>query len=102
MRIGTPEDVIKRGAADVVLLCTDSFTKEAFPRMAPVTAHYGYNNVEQYDPSAKDDPSRLIGGCTFEKPEKIIWIDELDEEDNVNVRLSEKREFIDGDKVMPD
>jgi len=76
--------------------------KRAKDYMAPVTAHYGYNNVEQYDPSAKDDPSRLIGGCTFEKPEKIIWIDELDEEDNVNVRLSEKREFIDGDKVMPE
>ena len=29
--IGAPEDVIKPGAADVVLLCTDSFTKEAFP-----------------------------------------------------------------------
>ncbi|MEG0663012.1 MAG: D-ornithine 4,5-aminomutase subunit OraE, partial [Anaerovoracaceae bacterium] len=31
--------------------------------MAPVTAHYGYNNVEQYggDP---EDPSALIGGCT--------------------------------------
>ena len=31
--IGAAEDVIKPGAADVVLLCTDSFTKEAFPRM---------------------------------------------------------------------
>ncbi len=40
-----------------------------FPReddyMAPVTAHFGYNNVEQYggDP---ENPSALIGGCTFE------------------------------------
>ena len=31
--IGAPEDVIKPGAADIVLLCTDSFTKNAFPRM---------------------------------------------------------------------
>lgn len=31
--IGTPEDVIRPGAADVVLLCTDSFTDVAFPRM---------------------------------------------------------------------
>lgn len=31
--IGTPEDVIKRGAADVVLTCTDSFTKTAFDRL---------------------------------------------------------------------
>ena len=27
------ESIIKPGAADVVLLCTDSFTKEAFPKM---------------------------------------------------------------------
>lgn len=31
--IGAPEDVIRPGAADIVLLCTDSFTREAFPRM---------------------------------------------------------------------
>lgn len=31
--IGSPEDVIKEGAADVVLCCTDSFTKKAFDRL---------------------------------------------------------------------
>ncbi|HOU32093.1 MAG TPA: 2,4-diaminopentanoate dehydrogenase [Synergistaceae bacterium] len=31
--IGTPEDVIKPGAADVVLLCTDSFVKSAFDKI---------------------------------------------------------------------
>lgn len=31
--IGTPEDVIKKGAADVVLTCTDSFVKNAFDRL---------------------------------------------------------------------
>ncbi len=31
--IGAYEDVIKPGAADVVLLCTDSFTKNAFERI---------------------------------------------------------------------
>ena len=53
--------------------------------MAPVTAHYGRNNVEQYsgDPA---NPSALIGGCTLEDPDKIVFIDELDEEDNVNAR----------------
>ena len=51
--------------------------------MAPVTAHYGYNNVEQYggDPA---NPSALIGGCTFEDRSKIVYIDELDEEENLN------------------
>ncbi|MCR3956893.1 MAG: 2,4-diaminopentanoate dehydrogenase [Gudongella sp.] len=31
--IGTPEDVIKEGAADVVLTATDSYTKNAFERL---------------------------------------------------------------------
>ena len=31
--IQAPEEIIKPGAADIVVLCTDSFTKEAFPRM---------------------------------------------------------------------
>ena len=31
--IGAPEDVITEKAADVVLLCTDSFTRKAFDRM---------------------------------------------------------------------
>lgn len=61
--------------------------------MAPVTAHYGYNNVAQYDESAVSDPAKLIGGCTFEDPEKIVYIDELDEEDNVNVRMAETAKY---------
>lgn len=31
--VGTLEDVVKPGAADIVLLCTDSFAKKAFPRI---------------------------------------------------------------------
>jgi len=60
--------------------------------MAPVTAHFGYNNVAQYggDPA---NPSALIGGCTFEDPDKIVFIDELDEVDNVNVRLAETEKY---------
>ncbi len=61
--------------------------------MAPVTAHYGYNNVAQYDEKAVADPASLIGGCTFEDPEKIVYIDELDEEDNVNVRMEETAKY---------
>ena len=61
--------------------------------LAPVTAHYGYNNVAQYDPSAAGNPSKLIGGCTFEKPEKIVYIDELDPNDNVNVRMEETAKY---------
>lgn len=70
--------------------------------LAPVTAHFGYNNVEQYDPSAKEDPAKLIDGSTLEKPEKIVFIDELDENDNVNVRLEETRELREEGLIVPE
>ncbi len=61
--------------------------------MAPVTAHYGYNNVAQYDPAAAGAPAALIGGCTFEDPDKIVYIDELDDTDNVYLRMDEVKAF---------
>ena len=71
--------------------------------MAPVTAHYGYNNVEQYggDP---ENPSALIGGCTFEDRSKIVYIDEIDpdDEDCVNVRLDKVKKYLDGEAVRPE
>ncbi len=67
------------------------FKREA-DYMAPVTAHYGYNNVKQYGGDEKN-PAALIGGCTLECPDKIIYIDELDEEDNVDVRMKEVEDF---------
>ena len=70
--------------------------------MAPVTAHFGYNNVAQYDENAVYNPSILIDGCTFEKPEKIVYVDELDENDNVNVRLEENRELRETTKMKPE
>ncbi|MCL1997245.1 MAG: D-ornithine 4,5-aminomutase subunit OraE [Turicibacter sp.] len=70
--------------------------------MAPVTAHYGYNNVAQYNPAAVSDPSILIDGCTFEKPEKIIYIDELDDTDNVYERLKDLTPYHNGTKLRPE
>ncbi|MDY6038496.1 MAG: D-ornithine 4,5-aminomutase subunit OraE [Eubacterium sp.] len=69
--------------------------------MAPVTAHYGYNNVEQYggDP---ENPSALIGGCTFEDRSKIVFIDELDEEDTVHRRLEKVEKYLDGEAIKPE
>ncbi|MDO4552984.1 MAG: D-ornithine 4,5-aminomutase subunit OraE [Bacillota bacterium] len=69
---------------------------------APVTAHFGYNNVAQYDPSAAEDPARLIGGCTFEDPSKIVYIDELDEVDNVNTRLEETKKYRNTNLLKPE
>lgn len=70
--------------------------------MAPVTAHFGYNNIAQYDRVLIDNPSELINGSTFEKPEKIIFIDELDEKDNVHVRLKETEDLRNTRKVKPE
>jgi D-ornithine 4,5-aminomutase subunit beta len=70
--------------------------------MAPVTAHFGYNNLEQYGEEFKDNPSKLIGGGTFEDPNKIVFIDELDETDNVNVRLDEVKDLRKSSKIKPE
>jgi len=58
--------------------------------MAPVCNHFGYNNLpkdEEYDKVCD-----LIGGCTLHNPDKIQYIDELDETDNVEQRMSNYRE----------
>ena len=70
-----------------------SVYERAADYMAPVTAHYGYNNVAQYDANVVNNPSALIDGCTFENPDKIIYIDELDETDNVNQRMAETEKY---------
>lgn len=55
--------------------------------LAPVCHHFGYNNIPE-----REKPCQAIGGCTLCSPEKIIYIDELDEEDNVHKRLAAKEE----------
>lgn len=69
--------------------------------MAPVTAHFGYNNVEQYGGNP-EDPAALIGGCTFEDRSKIVFIDELEEEDTVATRLEKVAKYHDGEALIPE
>ncbi len=68
--------------------------------LAPVTAHYGYNNVSQY--LNTNNPADLIGGSTFENPELIQYIDELDENDNVYLRLEENEKYRSGNLLKPE
>ena len=70
--------------------------------MAPVTAHFGNNNIAQYGLKDGDSPSILIDGCTLEKPEKIIFIDELDEEDNVRTRMAETEKYRNTNLIKPE
>ncbi|HWR42734.1 D-ornithine 4,5-aminomutase subunit OraE [Sporomusa sp.] len=53
--------------------------------MAPVCDHFGYNALPDGVAKACD----LIAGCTLCNPDKIVWIDELDPDDNVYRRMSE-------------
>jgi D-ornithine 4,5-aminomutase subunit beta len=69
---------------------------------APVTAHFGYNNVFQYGLKAEESPAKLIGGSTFEDRSKIQYIDELDEEDNVNVRLETTKKYLNSNLIKPE
>ncbi len=65
---------------------------------APVSVHYGYNNIPKQFKSA----SEAIDGDTFEDRSKIQYIDELDENDNVNVRLKEVEKYYDTNLVKPE
>lgn len=56
--------------------------------MAPVCDHFGYNNL----PAGLESPCSLINGCTLCDPDKIIYIDELDPEDNVYKRLEKTKD----------
>ncbi len=66
--------------------------------MAPVCDHFGTNHLPAGTRKACDP----IGGCTLCKPEKIVYIDELDPEDNANVRLSKTLAYRKGDLLKPE
>ena len=66
--------------------------------LAPVCHHFGDNNL----PAGVEKPCHPIGGCTLCEPEKIPFIDELDPEDNVNVRLAATAELREKDLIKPE
>ena len=67
--------------------------------MAPVCAHFGNNDLPVV---SGDKPCHLIGGCTLCNPDKIIYIDELDPEDNVNNRLEQIRAEREAGLIRPE
>lgn len=52
--------------------------------LAPVCHHFGDNHL----PAGVKRACDPIDGCTFCKQEKIVWVDELDPNDNVHQRLA--------------
>jgi len=66
--------------------------------LAPVCSHFGDNHL----PAGLERPCDLIGGCTLCKPEKIVYIDELDPEDNVHKRLEATYPYRKGGQIKPE
>jgi D-ornithine 4,5-aminomutase subunit beta len=79
-------------------LAADTVFEKDEDYFAPVTGFFGYNNVEEQYVS----PSDAIGGDTLEHREKIVYIDELDPEDNVNRRLEETRKYFTREHIRPE
>lgn len=78
---GIARDIKGGIGADVVPREKDYF--------APVCSHFGENHV----PEGLGHACEAIDGCTLCVPEKIQYIDELDEEDSANKRLEGTRSF---------
>ena len=66
--------------------------------MAPVCQHFGYNNL----PQGLEKPCDLIGGCTLCDHSKIKYVDELDENDNVEIRLKNVENMKAKDLLKPE
>lgn len=73
---------------------------------APVCCHFGYNNLslaqEITGKRVNNKVCDLINGCTLCVHGKISYIDELDEVDNVNVRLRESEEYGTENRIKPE
>lgn len=65
---------------------------------APVCDHFGYNNL----PNGIKHACDAIEGCTLCIPEKIQYIDELDETDNAEVRMAKKMGEVPLNEIKPE
>lgn len=74
----------------------DTLYRRADDYFAPVSVHFGNNHI----PAQFTSASQAIGGDTFEDPSKIQFIDELDDYDNVNVRIAEKQKYYDNTNLI--
>ena len=73
--MGTAEDVIKPGAADVVIVCTDSFTKDVFPKLKLVMEN-GMNVITSAEQMAYPQA---------QEPELAKQLDEIAKANGVSV-----------------
>ncbi|WP_116113559.1 D-ornithine 4,5-aminomutase subunit OraE [Austwickia chelonae] len=76
---------------------------------APVCDHFGNSRppldllVERGVPTGADAaPCVAIDGCTLCDPDKIVFIDELDEQDNADTRLAATAPYRSGELIRPE
>ena len=89
------DGIVRRASAGVA---ADTIVEREDDYYAPVCYQFGENHL----PAGVEKPCHPIGGCTLCDPEKIPFIDELDPEDNVNVRLANTAEAREGGLVRPE
>ncbi|OWZ83137.1 D-ornithine 4,5-aminomutase subunit OraE [Natranaerobius trueperi] len=89
---GIKRDIESGVGADTIVERDDDY-------LAPVCEHFGYNNI----PENWDSPCESVDGCTLCDPDKITYINELDEEDNVEKRLTQTKDYRKAEKkVLPE
>lgn len=66
--------------------------------LAPVCDHFGDNHL----PEGAAKPCDPIGGCTLCDPSKIVFVDELDPEDNCHRRLEKTLPYRKGNAIRPE
>ncbi len=76
----------------------DSLIERDGDYMAPVCDHFGNN----YLPAGLTKPCDPIDGCTLCKPEKIVYIDELDPADSADARLEKTLPYRKGGLIRPE
>jgi D-ornithine 4,5-aminomutase subunit beta len=76
----------------------DSLIERDPDYMAPVCDHFGNNHL----PAGLNKPCDPIDGCTLCKPEKIVYIDELDPADSADARLEKTLPYRKGGLIRPE
>lgn len=89
------DGIARDGAGGVA---ADSIVERDSDYYAPVCSHFGENHF----PAGVQNACDPIDGCTLCKPEKIVYIDELDPEDNCDKRLQETYPYRKGNLIRPE
>lgn len=89
------DGIARDGAGGVA---ADSLVERDPDYYAPVCSHFGENHL----PAGVQKACDPIDGCTLCKPEKIVYIDELDPEDNCDKRLEQTYPYRKGNLIKPE